>query len=244
MENINILILEDNPKEADSIQKILTKNAYDNITICTNVNEAEKVLAKTSVDLCILDIFLGKEMGGIALAQKVSMLNIPFLFLTSSKDKMVFNKAKLTNPISYLLKPFNELELMFTMELAIEKFFNQFHAFSEEKAPTVLGDQYLFVKNKDRITKIEISNISYIQIEDGYCKVVYQQNNYFIKMSLKKITQVLPSYFIQTHRNSMVNLHKIKDIFPNDNLITLMDNEKILISERYKYAIIKKLNII
>ena len=244
MEHINILVLEDNPKEGLRIKKTLTKNDYEVTTICTTVDEAEQMLEKASIDLCILDIFLGKVMGGIQLAEKISELHIPFLFLTSSKDRTVFEKAKLTNPFSYLLKPFNELELMFTIELAIEKFFSQPNAFSEEKSPTVLGNQYLFIKNKDKISKIEISDISFVEVEGRYCKVVYNQSKYLIKMSLKNIIEILPPYFLQNHRNCIVNIHKIKDIFPNDNLVVLINNEKVLLSERHKYNIIKKLNII
>ncbi len=244
MKNINVLVLEDNPKEALIIEKALIKHNYDVTAICSNINEAEKVLQQTPIDLCILDIFLGNVTGGIDLAEKVSKSNIPFLFLTSSKDRTVFEKAKLTNPFSYLLKPFNELELTFTIELAIEKFFDQFNAFSEEKAPTVLSTNYLFIKNADKISKVEINDISFIQVENRYCKVSYNKHNYFVKMPLKKIIETLPPYFIQTHRNCIINSHKIKDIFPNDNLIVLEDGNKITLSERYKYNILKRLNII
>jgi len=243
MEKINILVLEDDPKEAISIKNTLIDNDFQITAICSTVDEAQQILDKEQIDFCILDIFLGKIMGGIQLAEKVSNLDIPFLFLTSSKDRTVFEKAKLTNPFSYLLKPFNELELMFTLELAIEKFFNQHHAFSLEEAPTVLGNEYLFVKNGDRISKVEISQISSIEVEDRYCKIMYNQRSYLIKMALKRVIEILPSYFVQTHRNSIVNLHKIKDIYPNDNLIVLVDEEKISLSERFKYSIMKKLNI-
>ncbi|MDH7447654.1 LytR/AlgR family response regulator transcription factor [Aquimarina sp. 2201CG14-23] len=243
MEKINILVLEDDPKQALSIKDTLVSNDYQVTAICSTVQEAQQILNTEQVDFCILDIFLGKIMGGIQLAERISSLDIPFLFLTSSKDRTVFEKAKLTNPFSYLLKPFNKLELLFTLELAIEKFFDQLHAFSGEEAPTVLGDEYVFIKNADRISKIEIRQISAIEVEDRYCKIMYCQKSYLIKMALKRIIEKLPSYFIQTHRNSIVNLHKIKDVYPNDNLIVLMDEEKISLSERYKYSILKKLNI-
>ncbi|WP_299889536.1 LytTR family DNA-binding domain-containing protein [uncultured Lacinutrix sp.] len=243
MKSINILILEDEPKEAKKLKTALEDNNYNVIAVCDTVVSAENVLKTKSIDFCILDIFLGKELGGIQLAEKISEYNIPFLFLTSSKDRFVFEKAKLTQPFSYLLKPFNELELLFTLELAIEKFFQQANAFSEEKAPTVLSEKYLFIKNKDRISKVEINDISFVEVEDRYCKVAYNQRNYLIKMALKKVIEILPDYFIQAHRNCIVNLDKIKDIFPNDNLIVLAGDEKITLSERYKYDILKKLNI-
>lgn len=243
MKSINILILEDEPKEAKKLKTVLEANNYNVIAVCNTVESAENILKTKSIDFCILDIFLGKELGGIQLAEKISEYNIPFFFLTSSKDRFVFEKAKLTHPFSYLLKPFNELELLFTLELAIEKFFQQPNAFSEEKTPTVLSEKYLFIKNKDRISKVEISDISFVEVEDRYCKVAYEQRSYLIKMTLKKVVEILPAYFIQAHRNCIVNLDKIKDIFPNDNLIVLAGNEKVILSERYKHDILKKLNI-
>jgi DNA-binding LytR/AlgR family response regulator len=243
MKSINILILEDEPKEATKLKKVLEENNYTIIAICNTVASAEEALKTKSVDFCILDIFLGKELGGIQFAEKVLRENIPFIFLTSSKDRFVFEKAKLTKPFSYLLKPFNEMELLFTLELAIEKFFHQPNAFSEEKAPTVLSEKYLFIKNKDCISKVEICDIDFVEVEERYCKVAYRQKSYLIKMALKKVIEILPAYFIQAHRNCIVNLDKIKDIFPNDNLIVLSGNERVTLSERYKNDILKKLNI-
>jgi FixJ family two-component response regulator len=51
----------------------------------------------------------------------------PFVFLTSSNDRQIF--AKLTRPFSFLMKPFNELEILYAIEMAVEKFHNQNDAF-------------------------------------------------------------------------------------------------------------------
>ena len=63
-------------------------------------------------------------------------------------------------------------------------------------------------------------------------------------MSLKKIQEMLSNdLFLQVHRNSIVNIKKIKEIYLDDNLIIMMNGNKVSISERYKYIIMKKLNI-
>jgi len=244
MKEIRVLIVENQAEEANNIKEILEENGYVIAGICTTAIEAEKTLNTISVDICILDIFLGKDTDGIWLAEKISEMNIPFLFLTGSKDREVFEKARLTRPSSYLLKPFNALELSFSIELAIEKFFDQPHTFSLQSPSAVLGNPYLFVKNKDRISKIAIDDIAFIEVEDRYCKIVYEEHQYLIKMSLKKAIELFPSFFIQTHRNCLVNLHKIKDIFPNDNLIVMTSGANVLLSERFKHKILKKLKLI
>jgi FixJ family two-component response regulator len=57
------------------------------------------------------------------------------VFLTSSNDRQIFERAKLTRPFSFLMKPFNELEILYAIEMAVEKFHNQNDALAMNKTP-------------------------------------------------------------------------------------------------------------
>ncbi len=73
-----------------------------------------------SPDLVLMDIILADDMDGIEAAHIIySTLNIPVLYLTGQTDDDFFERAKVTEPFAYLLKPINERELNLTIGMAL-----------------------------------------------------------------------------------------------------------------------------
>jgi PAS domain S-box-containing protein len=69
-----------------------------------------------------MDIILKKEMDGIEAAEIIiKNFNIPVIYLTAHSDEATINKAKITEPYGYLLKPFNERDLLTNIEIALYK---------------------------------------------------------------------------------------------------------------------------
>ncbi len=236
MNKLRLLLLEDLDKEANALITVLQENNYEVIRV-RNAEEAEKELKNRFFDIIILDIMIDGKPEGIALAERMikQEVNIPFLFLTSMQSKAIFEQAKFTNPFSYLLKPHNELELLYALELAIETHFKQENSISFNKNSAVLSPEFLFVKKRKSVVKIEVPAINYIEVQEKYCSLQCDEGSYLIKMSLKKIIELLSNNdFKQVHRNFLVNIKKIKEIYFEDNLIILDSRDKIPFSERYK----------
>ncbi|MGL5112609.1 MAG: LytR/AlgR family response regulator transcription factor, partial [Flavobacterium sp.] len=159
----------------------------------------------------------------------------PFVFLTSSQDRQIFERAKLTKPFSFLMKPFNELEILYAIEMAIEKFHEQTQVFQSEEQDTVVSDEYLFIKKKNSLKKVALKDILYIEVEERYCNIITEYEKFVIQISLTKISQLLnPKVFIKTHRNYIVNTNKIEEIILSDNLILIQGGHKINLSDTYK----------
>ena len=179
---------------------------------------------------------------GIALAKKLNKNNIdiPFLFLSSMQTKVLFDEAKLTKPITYLLKPFNKLELLFSLELAMEKHYEQSNSLSLDTNNAILSPASLFIKKNKSIQKVAVDAINYVEVEEKYSSLVCNEGNYLIKLSLTKVKELLSNpNFIQVHRNFLINMKAIKEIYLEDNLIVLISGQKIPFSERHKAAFIK-----
>jgi len=69
-----------------------------------------------------MDIMLQGEMDGIETAKQIrSRFNIPVVYLTAYSDKKILERAKITEPFGYIIKPFNERELNTNIEIAIYK---------------------------------------------------------------------------------------------------------------------------
>ena len=238
MDKINILIIEDTKSEEDALTSVLLENDYNIVGVATNYTEALTLFYQHKVDLVIIDVFLNGQPEGITFAETITITpNVakPFVFLTSSKDRQIFERAKLTKPFSFLLKPFNELEVLYAIEMAIEKFYEQTNVFVSEEQDTVIGNSHLFIKKKNALKKVALQDIIYIDVEERYCNIITSNENYLVALSLTKITEFLDTNtFAKTHRNYIVNTNKISEIILSENLIILEGNYKITLSEKYK----------
>jgi len=238
MDNINVLIVEDTPSESDALIKVLVENNYNIVGAARTHQEALTLFYQNAIDIVIIDVFLDGKADGITFAETINIVpdgQKPFVFLTSSKDRQIFERAKLTKPFSFLLKPFNELEILYALEIAIEKFYGQANVFHSEDQNTVISNESLFIKKNKALKKVQIKDIVYIEVEDRYCNIITEAEKFVILISLTKIIQLLDAAkFFQTHRNFIVNSTKIEQIIINDNLIILKGNHRVTLSDKYK----------
>ncbi|CAL2092186.1 Response regulator transcription factor [Tenacibaculum sp. 190524A05c] len=241
MEKLNILIIEDDLELANDLSQILQDYDYNVVAVANNFKTALSKYYELNVDLVIIDIFLGENPEGITFAETISTVPNsikPFLFLTSSKDHQIFERAKLTNPFRYLLKPFNELELLYAIEMAIEKFYGQLNVFASKTENTVIAKEYLFIKKRNTLKKVNFNNIIYIEVDNRYCNIITEIENFFIQISLSKIHEYLTqNFFKQVHRKYIVNTDMIEEISLSKNSLLLKNDHLISFSESYRDTI-------
>ncbi|UUW10533.1 response regulator transcription factor [Flavobacterium plurextorum] len=247
MDNINVLIIEDTPEQSDALIKVLLENNYTIAGVARNFTDALKLFYEKTVDIIVIDVFLDGKPDGITFAESINIIpnaSKPFVFLTSSQDRQIFERAKLTKPFSFLMKPFNELEILYAIEMAVEKFYDQTNVFLSEEQNTVISNDFLFIKKKNTLKKVALNDILYIEVEERYCNIITEREKFVILISLTKISDLLDkNKFIKTHRNTIVNSEKIEEIILADNLIILKGNHKITLSDTYK-DFIKKMNVL
>ncbi|MCW2121226.1 LytR/AlgR family response regulator transcription factor [Flavobacterium sp. 7A] len=238
MNSINVLIIEDTPAESDALIEVLTENNYSIVGVARTNAEALQLFYNNPVDIVVIDVFLNGSPDGISFAETINAVpnaSKPFVFLTSSKDRQIFERAKLTQPFSFLMKPFNELEILYALEMAVEKFYKQPNVFLSDDQDTVIGQDYLFIKKNKALKKVLLADIIYVEVEDRYCKIVTTVEKFLILISLTKIMELLdPKIFCRTHRNFLINIEKIIEIVPQDNLIWLVNNHSVVLSDKYK----------
>src|SRR5690349_10393585 len=99
MNEINVMIVEDEPLIAEDIAAVLRKNDYIISSIVYSKDDAIKELKKHLPDIAILDINLNGQMEGIEIAEIIAReFSIPFVFLTSYSDRKTLDSAKFTEP--------------------------------------------------------------------------------------------------------------------------------------------------
>jgi len=124
MENLKtkILIVEDEAIVAKNIEKHLLNAGYKVVGLATKAEELIEKAETKKPDLVLMDIKLKGEMDGIEAANKIrESLRLPVIFLTSYTDEETFQRAKLTDPFGYLIKPFEIKDLKRTVEMALYK---------------------------------------------------------------------------------------------------------------------------
>jgi two-component system cell cycle sensor histidine kinase/response regulator CckA len=123
MQGIKILIVEDEAIVAEDIRNSLQNLGY---TILAVVSSGEKAITKIEEDkpdLVLMDIVLKGDMDGIEAASQINArFNIPVIYLTAFADENTIERAKLTEPFGYIVKPFDERELHTNIEMAIYKY--------------------------------------------------------------------------------------------------------------------------
>nr|WP_294858650.1 response regulator transcription factor [uncultured Fluviicola sp.] len=238
MEKIRILIVEDTVAESDKLIDTLTSGQFEIVGVARSHQEALQLFYANKVDIVVIDIFLNGIPEGITFAETLN--NVPesarpFVFLTSSTDRTIFERAKLAKPYSFLLKPFNPLEVLYALEMAIEKFYDQPDIFQSEEEDTVISSDFLFIKKKDALKKVAVSDIVNIEVEERYCSIFVGAEKFVIQISLAKITNLLnSSMFYRVHRNHIVNAHEIEEIQPSDGLLLMSNKSIVPISDHYK----------
>jgi len=118
----SILIVEDEAIIALRLQQMLTTMGYDVIDISYSGEEALEKIRSFGPDLVLMDIMLSGKMDGIDAAKIVKTeLGIPVVFLTAFAEDKTIKRAREAEPYGYILKPFQDLEIKATVEIALYK---------------------------------------------------------------------------------------------------------------------------
>ncbi|MGB4703474.1 MAG: diguanylate cyclase [Candidatus Saccharicenans sp.] len=122
MKGRKILIVEDELLIARHIEQMILNLGYQVSGIAETGEKAIQLAAEKSPDLVLMDIRLKGQINGIEAARRIwEIQSIPVVYLTAYADEDTLLKARLTEPFGYLLKPFEEKELLVAIELAFYK---------------------------------------------------------------------------------------------------------------------------
>jgi DNA-binding LytR/AlgR family response regulator len=206
MSKARIYILEDEPIIREDIVLTLEEAEYEVVGKAARVDLAYTAISKAMPDLVILDINVDGKEDGIDLGRKLhSELKTPFIYLTSYYDKETVSRAKQTFPAAYIIKPFEENDLLLNVELALFK--------SKQKPIEKPATNKLFVKKQNELVALVPDDIVYVEAEDNYANVYTIREKYVLSHTLKKVEAKLSSFgFVRIHKSYLVNFEKINMI--------------------------------
>nr|QNO44040.1 adaptive-response sensory-kinase SasA [Methanosarcinales archaeon ANME-2c ERB4]QNO44191.1 adaptive-response sensory-kinase SasA [Methanosarcinales archaeon ANME-2c ERB4]QNO46561.1 adaptive-response sensory-kinase SasA [Methanosarcinales archaeon ANME-2c ERB4] len=119
---IRILIVEDEAIVAEDLELAVTNIGYEVVGRAVSADAAVDKAVKLNPDLVLMDIVLRGEKNGIDASREIKeKVEIPVIFLTAYSDVGLIDKAKSTEPYAYLVKPFQERQLLASIETALHK---------------------------------------------------------------------------------------------------------------------------
>jgi DNA-binding LytR/AlgR family response regulator len=246
----NILVIEDESIVSKDIQMSLKRLGY---AICGSGSTGEEAIDlanEKKPDLILMDIMLKGKLNGIETAHIIrESLDVPIIYLTAYADESTLSKAKITEPYGYIIKPFQEIDLHTSIEMALYK-----HGKELEKKKEVemlfsaieSGDKegVLFVRSKSSLVKIKADDIIFVEALKDYVSIFTPKAKYVIHSTMKDIEKKLPSgAFLRVHRSYIVRLDKIASI--EHTFLTMENTEKqVPIGGNYKEALFNKIKTI
>ncbi len=226
---LKILVVEDEYITQKTICNYLIEIGYEVVTAVMNANNAIEILNTKDVDFAILDINIKGDKNGIWLGNYISEnFNIPHLYLTAYSDTETIKKALETKPLGYLVKPFQKHDLFTSIEIAISSFTK--NQTSKEK--------HILVKHNEVYTKINFDSILFIESDKNYLIINCEEESYRYRSTITDFENLMPNYFIKTHKGFIVNSQKVKEF---SNSLILIDDFKIPISKTFKELVFSKL---
>jgi PAS domain S-box-containing protein len=117
-----ILIVEDDRIVARDLQDHVTRIGHTVVGLAARGEDALPLAIQSQPDLVLMDIRLEGEIDGIDAAQQIrDCCRIPVVYLTAYADDQTLQRARVTEPFGYLLKPFEDSQLRTTIEMALYK---------------------------------------------------------------------------------------------------------------------------
>ncbi len=202
-----ILVLEDHPDIAHQIQSQLLKFGYTITAIASSYEEALVSVKQKAPDLAICDIKIRGYKDGIQAAQDIrKILDIPIIFLTAFLNQELRDRAFLSTPASYLLKPINYDQLHIAIQLALQN-----HQ-APEVSSSITQDGRYFVWSEGIYDVIHVEDILFLRADNVATQLYTRQKAYHLasKTLKKAMEELIHPDIMRVSRSEAIHLKHIK----------------------------------
>jgi DNA-binding LytR/AlgR family response regulator len=209
---IRCLAIDDEPLALQQIVTYIAKVPFLELSAqCQSALEARSFLEHDTVDAIFCDINM-PDLNGMDFVK--SLAAPPLIVFTTAYSDYAIEGFKV-NAVDYLLKPFGLQDFQRAAKRLKERLVARpieptlFTSFEKEGLEDVL-----FLKSDRRIIKVNTFDIRYIESMSEYIKVWIdnQPKPVITLLSMSKMEENLPRYFVRIHRSYIINLNKIQEV--------------------------------
>ncbi|MBS1730833.1 MAG: response regulator transcription factor [Bacteroidetes bacterium] len=205
---INCLIVDDEPIARNGLMEHVRQIEFLHLVAsCKSAFEATAFLQKNKIDLIYLDIQMPR-LTGIDFIKNLK--NPPLIIFTTAYPQYAIEGFEL-DILDYLLKPISFTRFYKSAIKAFEYLSKINSRVTKEK-----GD-FFFLKSNQKLEKIYIKDILYIEGMSNYVIVHTQQKKHIAYLTFKSIEDKLPfQQFIRIHKSFLVSISAIESVGANE----------------------------
>ena len=226
---INCLVVDDEPIARNGLLEHIQQIEFLNpVAACKNAVEAAMFLQKEKIDLMFLDIQMPK-LTGIDFLKNLSAP--PLVIFTTAYPEYAIQGFEL-DVVDYLLKP-----ISFSRFLKASLKANDHLQLG--KRDINVADDYFFIKCNQKLEKIIIQEVLYVEGMSNYIVVHTTRKKYVAYLTFKGIEERLPQHlFIRIHKSFLVSVNAIQSIGVNE---VQLETINLPISKSYREEVIERL---
>ncbi|MBW2600291.1 MAG: PAS domain S-box protein [Deltaproteobacteria bacterium] len=156
-EKAKILIVDDERTIAREMRHKLESMGYDVLAIVSSGEEAIKKAEELHPDLVLMDIILQGEVDGVEAAGQIrTRSGIPVVYVTANPSDARLENIKRSEPFGCLFKPFEDIELHATIDMALHRYKMEKKLRESEEIFRAIGtaanDGIIMIDNEEKVS--------------------------------------------------------------------------------------------
>ncbi len=235
---IKVLAIDDEPLALQQLAAYIKKIPFLSLCgECQSALEAKEILNNENIDAIFCDINM-PDLNGMDFVK--SLAAPPLVVFTTAYSEYAVEGFKV-DAVDYLLKPFGLDEFRRAANRLQQRLrVGEDSQLEDNSQSSILNSQLeddtIFVKTDYKVVKLAISDIRYIEGMSEYLKIHLesQPKPVVTLLSMKKMEEYLPPYFMRIHRSYIINLKMIQEV--NKNRVIMDSDTYLPIGDNYKDA--------
>lgn len=213
---IRTLVIDDEPLALQQLAAYTAKIPFlELVAQCLSAIEAREIMEKEQIDVLFVDINM-PDINGLDFVR--SLQAPPIVVFTTAYSEYAVDGYKV-DAVDYLLKPFSlddfrraaqRVKKRYELENVMPSVAHTAPIQSESE------DDTIFLKTDHRVVRVDINDIRYVVGMAEYLKIhIDGQKPLVVLLSMKKLEERLPAYFLRIHRSYIVNMKKVMEVTKN-----------------------------
>jgi len=243
---IRTLIIDDVALARERLKRCLASDPEIEIVgQCDNGEKAVADIRSLAPDLIFLDVQM-PAIDGFGVLEALSGERAPIVIFVTAHNEYAIQAFEV-NALDYLLKPVDPERLNKAVERAKsrlaqltqnENFDSRFRSLIEDIKSGLKSVKRLTIKLTGRTILLPTDEIDWIETHGNYVKVYAGREAHLIRGTMQSLeTKLDPEKFVRVHRSAIVNVEKIKEIYPRSNGdqdLVLQNGQKLMLSRNYR----------
>jgi two-component system LytT family response regulator len=242
---IRTLIADDEPLVRGRIRDLLAEEP-DFLVVgeCATGRAALSAIGQLNPELVFLDVQL-PELDGFELLDRLDGARRPAIVFVAAHDQYAL-RAFEVHALDYLMKPFDRERFNKALERARREILQAKNRDLSERLLSLIKDlgsekprvERLVVKSAGRIRFLKTEEINWIEAAGNYVRLRIADETHLLRETMAGIESKLdPQKFIRIHRSTIVNLERVKEIYPKlygEYVVALRDGTQLTMSRGYR----------